>query len=229
MYKKYKKRKRAYGVNRVNKKPKKSDVFKSISQGISTASQVAKLAGTVANIIGVLNTEKKYIDQNTAATPNTTINYRTLAGLVQGTGESNRIGHQVKFVEIHFRSCIIQDPSATNTFVRFGILLDRQPNGGLPQNPLPFVDNNIDTYFNPKASQRYKVLFDKKIALSSASKTCDFHVKSIINQDIITKYTGNSGTVTDIISNNIVFFSLSNEGTNTPTIDYNVRLRYVDN
>jgi hypothetical protein len=48
--------------------------------------------------------------------------------------------------------------------------------------------------------------------------------------DLKTTYDdSNAGTVADIISNGLFIFQLSNEATNTPTVNHNIRIRFIDN
>lgn len=178
----------------------------------------------------VINVEKKYLDLITAgALPSTGGTLALLNGCTLGDTATNRDGQSVKFVSLNFKGSLAMNNSAETTFVRIAFVIDRQPNAGTT------TVSNIWSSATPTALRgigtgyRYHVLKDMQFALSNGGRESVYFEKTL-KLRFHTRYnTSNNGDVTDIVTNALYMVYLSDQATNTPTLNINTRLRFIDN
>lgn len=213
------KRKRSYGK-----------YYKYARRGISTARQVAGLARDVYGLRQLVNTEFKYVDHVATITPSTTATLLALNDMAQGDTSSTRDGQSIlmKSVYLQFTSTI--NASGVATFIRCILFLDSQANASIATVATLLLNaTDVTSPLLIGSGNRYKVLYDRRIALTSAGRQGAIS-KCYKRLNIHTKYnTGNAGTIADIVSNSLVLLFMSNEATNTPSISYSARLRFIDN
>lgn len=204
-------------------------------RGLTLAGKVASTAIKVARIAEMVNAEKQYFDNNTALatrspTPSGTIDL--ISGIPQGDDDGNRQGNSIKLNSMFVTIQGGMSASATQTFVRILLVLDKFNTGSAPS-----VGNivglsltsgwSVIAPLNVDFTQRYRVLMDKRIALSQNGRQNFIMKKYLKFKNRHVHYTG--PLATDTYNNNIYMVLLSNETTNTPTIFYNCRVGYYDN
>lgn len=174
-----------------------------------------------------LNVEKKYNDVTVSSNPSSSGALSTLAGVGQGDTASDREGISVKWTSIHMQCSLIMHNSATHTIVRMMILIDKQPNGSLASITDVLESADINSFNNKNNAYRFKTLMNRKYTLNSEypEKSAKFNRKLSLH----TRYTGSASSVSAINSNNIIFLIVSDEATNTPSVNLEFRLRFVDN
>lgn len=216
-------------------KPKaKSTYYSKFKRGVSLAAKVAQTAATVAKIASMVNSEKQYYDNNTllvTRNPTPTGTVDIMSGIPQGDDNGQRTGNSIKLNSLYITMQGGMSASATQTFVRMILFEDKFNTGTAPTaaNVLGLTLTtgwSVIAPLNVDFSTRYKVLLDKRIALSQNGKQ-NFIFKKYIKTQRHVHYTGPAAT--DTYNGNIYLLLLSNESTNTPTIYFNCRVGYYDN
>lgn len=194
--------------------------------------------------------ELKFLDANAddlAVSATGTINGDVTAanGIIlipQGDGESERIGRKVNITKIGVRMTFELPNTTTLTnmsdVVRVILVQDKQCNGALPAVLDVLAGANFDSFNNLANSQRFHTLWDKTVALSTmnlGTETGVAHyaapvtkcVSKYIKCNIPIEYSGTTGNVSTIRSNNLFFLYISRNG--AMKIECQLRFRYSDN
>lgn len=178
----------------------------------------------------VVNAEFKYLDVNNSTTSSTTAAFVLLNGMQTGDTASTRDGQSIKMAKLFFQFTASINASATTTVGRVILLVDYQPNAAAP--PIGGLLSSTTNVLSPLAlgnAYRFRILRDVKYQLS-ANGTQIFRRKFYLTLNEHTKYsTTNVGDISDILSNSLYLVHMSDQATNTPSISYYSRLRFVDN
>lgn len=123
---------------------------------------------------------------------------------------------------------MLKNASATFQSIRMVIFIDRQSNG-----ITPLVGEVLDTvsYLSPLSSlygKRFKVICDEMISLGNGSSTNEV-IKCYRKLRHHMEFQGTSANAASISSGSIYMLLISNDGTNPPSVDYNWKLRFIDN
>ncbi len=193
----------------------------------------AKALGIALATKRLLNVEFKSIDNVLNVQPITTTGLTlNLATIGQGTGESEREGNQIKVTSVYLDYFISINASATDTTIRIMIFVDKQPNGASttltellsdPTSPA-----NIVSPINLGNKYRINMLYNKRHQLSINGRR-NAQGKRYIKQQLKVRYSGSGSTISALTTNNIRFIAISDEATNTPTIECSMRTRFIDN
>lgn len=218
---------------RYRKKPmKKSSFFTNVKKGVNLASKVASTAMTVARIAEMVNAEKQYYDINNSwATSGAPL--WLLSGIPQGDDEGARTGNSIKLNSIYLQMSLGINASATQTNCRIILFEDKFQTGTAPV----FTDlvqassgansiNNVISPLNVDTTQRYRIIMDKRVALSSTGVRNRLFKKYVKIQKHV-HYTGPAATNT--YNNNIYLVFFHDEPTNAPTLNWWNRVGYYDN
>ncbi len=205
--------------------------------------QYKKCAGYVAHdatkalalakyLKGIVNVEfKQHTVVATAAISSTPLITQT-TNISLGDTTLTRDGSNIKVVGLTFSYLLAQHASAVTTLVRVMVIHDRQTNQAAFSSPNILDDVSTgDAIVSPRNldhTHRFQVLYDKVHAFSdSGQKTLyrSFNRK----MQLKLRYDADDGTIADLTSSSLALMFLSNEATNTPTITFSHRIRYVDN
>lgn len=179
--------------------------------------------------------ETKFIDSGFAATAQTTTMSLTQMNIMsQGTTNGTRIGNKVQCRGIEVRGSLGLPAAPDNTVnIRVGLIVDFQANGAVPVvgdiwNNLA-VAPNVFAHRNLNTIERFKVLKDELIGLSAAGPGIQSFVWHI-PADFVTKYIGNTGTVTDIETGALYFYAYSDEtaAATNPLLAVTARYKFID-
>jgi hypothetical protein len=180
----------------------------------------------------LLNAEFKHIDTTVAAAVSTTPALSVLCAVGQGDTNITRDGNSLKCVGFEFRYLWGMNASATASLARVVVLLDTRNVGAAPTATDVYASSvlalpNIDAQPN-----RFVTLFDKVTSLVLVGDSRQ-SVTGIVSLDILKgvhfTFNGNAATVADLRGAALFLYVLSNEATNTPSIDFQSRLLFVDN
>lgn len=216
------------------KSPPKTSYYNRFKKGVALASKVATTAATVARIASMVNAEKQYYDNNVglvSRNPTPTGIVDVMSGIPQGDDEGARTGNSIKLNSLYFTMQCGMNASATQTFVRI-IMFEDKFNTGTTPTAADLLGLTLTTGWsviaplNVDHTIRYRIIFDKRIALSQNGRQ-NYIWKKYIKIQKHVHYTGNLAT--DTYGGNIYLLTLSNEATNTPTIYFNCRVGYYDN
>lgn len=207
---------------------RKKKFRKSASSASAKATKALSLARSVASKV---NVEYKTNDSTSNLGVGTTAQTIHLTGLTKGDDYNNRDGRSVCYKSIEMDIYTVMHASASATVVRYILVLCK--NGLSAPSFSSIFDTSsaqaIIAHRNLNNRKNYTILWDKLEFMDSAShKQCiDSKFKKLNMHTIFN--AGNAGDITDIESNALYLVMVSNEATNTPTVYYNVRLRFVDN
>lgn len=180
------------------------------------------------NVVGrFTNAEIKSTFKNQASTGISTSGLTVnLFAPTQGLLVKNRVGNSVKLIRHNLNYVLKMHPSATQTNVRVMLLLDKQANEGTISSGGLLEDNNdITSFIENHVRYRITKLYDRMHSMSiTGHQGGVFKINKKLNT--VVKYDGASG---DPTKNSLVILFISDEPTNTPTIQFNSRSRYIDN
>ncbi|AXQ66575.1 MAG: putative viral capsid [Circoviridae sp.] len=156
-------------------------------------------------------------------------------GIANGTGESERIGRQITGTRLNLNGVFTLPASAANTsdVVRLMVVQDKQCNGALfTSAELLQLGTSFLSYRNLENAKRFEVFCDERIVLDSKMQTAaatagavtHYFKKSINLRDMVFEYSGVTGSITDLKSNNLAVYLISEKG--FIVCDLYTRLRY---
>jgi len=197
---------------------------------IGKSTQALKLA---RKALRALNSEVKWLDTiNLALAITSTESIIPLTNIQQGVTSETRIGESLKLMSIHFRGQMFGDPAIAVSQVRLVLVQDMQTNGALYTNSDLFenVSANADlvTQRNLKNKHRFRILMDRTYSMQNTGNLChdiNFYQKL----SMLIRYKSNNGDITDLSSNSLTLYAVSNRTTDAPDLNYSIRLRFVDN
>lgn len=196
-------------------------------------------------------TELKFFEVNktfTAAPSAGVILSDSLHKIADGTGQSERLGRKLTVAQVHINGTIVQQGATNNgqntAKIRIMVVLDKQCNGATATvtgtgGPLETAD--VNSFRNLENSSRFKVLADKTMMMVQTGAAENAGVGYLFGEskrgfkinlprlNIPVEFSGTTGALTEIRSNNIFVMALSDENTNTPQIQYIARIRFRDN
>lgn len=205
--------------------------FKKKYPKTANALETARHALTIAKgVASVINVEFKHIDTaGTTVNPTATGVVLPMNSCAEGTASYERNGLSVRNKSLFIRGFVTGNASATNTLLRIMVVKELNPNGATP-----LITDIIETGFreislmNNINGKEFKVLYSKFITMSAdGSETAFFEKYLKLNGH--TKYNSSSGAATSIDYGGYYLVLASNQMTNTPTVNYTSRIRYVDN
>lgn len=211
-------------------KKKKSTKF--IDKKVSIrdmAKGVSSLWNQVLEIKGIINAEKKYFQTQAASSYdyNGSIQYLTL--IPGGSAESQRNGNSCYVKGVSLRGYAVKHTSATDTVLRIMVCIDKSPNPtGLAASDVLNVTGSTYAPFsgiNNDNKTRFKVLTTKLVTLNSGETSSPF--KAYLPLKHHCKW--NSSTASDINKGHIFLLIISQEATNTPSVQYRSTVSYYDN
>lgn len=209
-----------YKVSRRRRRPTFGrKFFNTADRALKTALHVKKL----------LNVEYKVTDivETTQAVDSSGV-LISLNNNAQGNGAQQRSGNSVLNKTLQLKYYCTQHASATNTFVRLVLLLDKSPNGTVTTINDIFSETRITGHLDIEHMHRYRILSEQLISLNASSHD-NVIGKKFHQLKFHTKYEGSDSTENGIEKNQLLLYMISNEATNTPSVHYSTRLRFIDN
>jgi len=148
-------------------------------------------------------------------------------------GAGGRIGNEIRVNRIMFR--VTNYTTVLNSFdaIRWIICIDHQCDGAVPAYGNVLSSPNIRAFRNLENARRFTILYDTTESASPvflASSYSDYYywdTQVDLEVDIPIKYSGDTGTISQIKSNNICVFACSRVGV-VNFQDCVYRIRYTD-
>ncbi len=193
----------------------------------------AKALAMVTALKRLTNIEIKNFDvqQNGVAVTQTPVIVQ-LSNIPIGDTTNSRDGSQCKMIGIDLNFLLTQNASATQTFCRVMLILDKQTNQAIytPADLLEDVTaaDNIIAPRNLDNLKRFTVLYDQIFTLDGDGHRTAV-VKKYISKDLLLRYDASTPSIADLTQNSISLIQMATETTNTPVITHFSRLRFVDN
>ncbi len=177
-------------------------------------------------------------------------NTGSIVGIVQGTGENQRIGRKCTITNIHIRLCYEKTTIATATLtaavashdsVRCIVFWDKQCNGAQAQ-PLEILETDAYNAFRNMANlQRFVILYDSLFAFNTgaiAAGDGTSNDSQNIHRDLIKRvnikcfipieFDSTTGALTEIRSNNIGILFWSKFANRSNLTGSKCRIRFID-
>lgn len=202
------------------------------------------------------DTELKHKDvlyANTDVIPATQVLWATHNYIAQGTSSITRLGNMIAPTSYQIRVRFRADNAQVteDSRVRMIIFWDRQCNGADPD-PTgvdgllddSVITNQIFAPRNYNTLERYKIVKDETFTLHPVLATTTVVATGVVSvvqrvsiqktyfikSSRLLKYSGNAGTVADLVSNAlyVLFYSDIAGGTNPPEVDGGVRMYFKD-
>lgn len=215
-------RRRRYGRRRRGAKPWYKRRYSAI-QLASKAYRAARYLKTMVNA-----EKKKYDASTTLSVANAGASYAHLNAIAQGDGNGSRDGNSILMHSLSARFTVKQHASATMSQVRIILLQDSQQVGDTtPGWSTIFNDTDVNAFLHAQTGVgRFTILASRIVSLQSNGK----QVQNLSLNLRLNKHARFNGTAaTDIQKNGIYLFAISDEATNTPTVEYHTRLNFYDN
>lgn len=197
----------------------------------STMATIAKTVATTAKIAGLINIEFKQQYGNIGASANTTGTLALLNGMQLGTDVDDRVGRSIRIKSVQLNLINTQNASASNSIVRYLLVIDKQPSGATPNfsDILATAGNLWSSMRNLNNRKRFVILKDQFITMNSGTNNEIGVFEYYKKLDMHTIYNNTStGTITDIESNALYLCLISNEPTNSVAVTGCYRVRYLD-
>lgn len=206
---------KSYRSRSYKSRPKRTNYF-------STAQKALSLASHVASIV---NSELKYYDETNNIQPSSTGDMLSVVGgIAAGTGPTNFEGNSILLKRLVGRASVIMNSSATATRIMLAIVQDRQVNQTTaPSYTQIWSTNTVNSLQNIAAYPgRFRILWRKYVIVDTSFP--EKMVKFNLNMSRHIKFN-----TTTVSKNDFFLTYISDEATNTPTVNIQTRLRYYDN
>ena len=141
-------------------------------------------------------------------------------GIPEGTGRDDRIGERVSLKMLDLRLTFVKDPAqvAPTELIRFLVIWDRQPNGGLATvgqilEDVAFVNSRTSMLspFDINNSKRFQILLDRTFSLNDgdvSEKSVHWRVKL---RHKTPQYNGAGATIAQINTGSLLMLPLGAE------------------
>ncbi len=163
----------------------------------------------------------------------------TINTVVQGTGETERIGRRITVhrIEMKYNLTLLEqaDGAQANDIVRMIVYLDRQTNGTSAVITDILESNNFQSFRNLANVGRFKIIVDKTVQMNTYAgagngTTDQFSSmtrfkKWSIKVKIPIEYNSTTGTLPEVRSNNIGIFMLTKSGNSA--LNGKIRIRFT--
>jgi hypothetical protein len=189
-----------------------------------------QLGRDVQYVKNSINVEYKACDLAASVNPTSGAMTKILInGLTKGDDFSNRDGRQIRLKSLQCAFTANMHGSASDTGLRCLLVIDKKP-ATLTFNDSALLDGvNLLKMRNLSNRNRFVILKDFVINMHATNKhevTTKFYKKV----DLKTIYnSANFGDIQDIENNAVYLVFLSDEATNVPQVDYQIRARFIDN
>lgn len=191
------------------------------------------LARRVSKLERGFNRELKTFDATRTTSPTTTGGVQNLNVMGQGDTSLQRDGLQIKPKHLTWKIRIKNNASAsTGTFVRMILFTDREGQGSYATATDLLESDDIDAWPEHNTRPRFKI--HKSIVYRVEPATSSPHAiydKGIIKfpKNYKMWYNGSAAAEASVGKNALYVYLVSDQATNSPAIEFNSRLRFVDN
>lgn len=157
-----------------------------------------------------------------------------LNSMARGDQQGTRDKRQIRMKHLNINLQIFCPGGATGSTVRVIVVLDRDADGATIPNTAFFADIGAigltQSFLNLDNRGRFKILRNDFFVTDPVTHPVVHREYYFNMNDIVTYNSGNTGSITDIEKNSLIMMVVSNEQTpNYPQLNFQARLRYVDN
>lgn len=217
---------------------RKAKIPKALVGRVVTSGNYGRYAGK--------NSELKYHDTTINQTYDATMEIlgtstATSINLIpQSSGETDRIGRKCCIKSIYVKGYWYSSATNQTDMFRMQLIQDTQANGAYPSTSLIYQTESLVGFLNLANSSRFKVLKEWRQAMNVNGITTNFDSNTRVYGQVVRpfsffkkvniplEFSGATGAITEIRSNNLFFVgqSLADDITN---VVMNVRVKFSDN
>lgn len=221
-------KKKSYSRRKYKKRPNLSQLTFRNPQTIAQAAYGAYKGYNMLK--GIINSELKRFDTNTATTLVNTGVITCINQIAAGDDVNNRQGNSILGKYLTWNYQLVMDAAAVHSNIRCMIIADTENIGVAPSLSdilqVATANNNITSPINVDTTDRYTVLYDRLHALSATGQQSVVRkVYRGLNFHLKYTNTGSSG----FQKNSLFLVMIADNATNPPSITYSTRLAYYDN
>lgn len=178
----------------------------------------------------IVNVEKHALNTVISETPTNTVGSLACLNLIaQGDAEGNRQGDSVMLKQLHINFKYTIHASASHTTIRTIVFFYKQPQGAIPNITFVLANATHLSIYNHDNVGLYTILYDKSISLNSTNVTEMTRYMTRKFYQIHQTFDGATAAATDIQTNALWVMFVSDEATNTPTVEARAQLMFIDN
>lgn len=191
---------------------------------------VRKVARDVGRLKNLVNVEFKKIDVG----PTDLATYASghvicLNPVATGDDYNARDGRQIRMKSIELKIRATAHASSTDTTVKVALVCQKDVDGAAPAVGDIFDSQVVNSMRNLSERRDIFVMWQRIINIPlNTRRVATTHMYRKIDMKTVFN-ANNAGTVADIETNGLFLYLLSTEATNTPTVNYASRIRFVDN
>lgn len=182
----------------------------------------------------ILNVERKTLDTSgTGVTVSDSGSVVWLSTVTTGTAYNQRTGSVVKAVQLSMRGNIVFNSSASATQFRCIVFYNKGLNQGATPAVTDILQNTTGNAgpispYNVDNVGDFKVLSDKVYLLDDVNnRQKNFSMFARLGHHL--RWDTSGDAIADTEQGHIFMLLVSDEATNTPTLSYTARLRFIDN
>lgn len=181
----------------------------------------------------LINVEKKVFDStSTGQTPSNSGAMYWLSGITTGTAYNQRTGMVVKASNISMRlNCAVNASATSATFTQLRVILFI--NKSLNHGQTPAASDILQSLNTPMSPYNldnvgdFEVLYDRKFDLTLQYPTKSINIFRRLRHHI--RWDTSGDLIADTEKGHLFMLLLSDEPSAFPTVDYYIRLRFIDN
>lgn len=223
------KRTRKFRGKRRSYRKKTSSWNSWFQKGVTPKEAIDYAVSGVSYLKGLVNSELYKYDDVLASAVTTSGVISSMNLIAQGDGEGQRTGNSIFVRNIAMQGQAIRNASGAtpdSQVVRLVIFQDTQQIADTAPAITDVLEtNSVNSYLNKANVGRFKVLFNKKMYLSSQMPQVPFNYFKTLRHHI--RFNGSA--TSDVQKGGLYYFFISNEATNGPSIAMRLRVSYHDN
>lgn len=145
--------------------------------------------------------------------------------IATGDTYNTREGLSIKAISFLLRLSAVLNAAAEQTFLRIMIISDTEQRGTMPTGAEVLETVDYLSPMNHLNGLRFRMILDHTMNLTKTVNAKQYQRYSKFSQHI--KFSDVNAT--DTKEGNLYLVLLSDQATNVPTVDFNFRLRFIDN
>jgi len=199
-----------------------------VGQYFGDAWSLAKRTANGLNAIRkLINVETKLCRTASSHTVSTTGFIDPVSMLAQGTNYTDRVGDSIKLQTVELRFKLIMNVASNGTATRIILVRDMYQQGADPTMAQILQQTGALEAKNHLLRDRFSFLFDELIYTSNnGDDGCTYTVR--IPHEGHIKYIGTTAASASNGFGSLYFVAISDEGTNLPTLAYNISVLFTD-
>lgn len=220
------------GYRKNNQRYKRRNYRRKAPSAWSSAKNLGAKAYKLAKYVrSIVNVEYKYTDVAITGSLSTTPSITFLTDTVQGVTVNDRNGNSIKLKSMYISGIVYANTAATFAQnVRCIIFIDKDSRGAAPLATDLLTASTIQAPINLLNGKRFVVLMDKHINVGTQANTSAMHnFKYFKKFNMDLSYQASGGSAADADTNQIYMLLMCTNAANTPAVQLNSRIRFIDN